>query len=415
MFHKGGQKAERKTNPCSERREIVPRKNDRGSGCGKIKVKITRAGEAGTCARRKDKRLTKKEEKMYGAETKRITMIQTPDSYVGKIVGGRKLNNASLALASAAYSFTKCGGYGEKFVDMVKTLGFGRTSLFSAAKFLQENNFITRNERGGFEVTDPEAAGKGYDEKDFELRDTPFLFFDKQTGKSVTRKMSATEFNVLSRIRRHNFNEKTSCFKGSYASMVHTMAYSEPTLRRAISALIGAGLIVISEKRRIAHYNELTIKVSEKLIRKKKKEHKEAEKAARKQEKSVKTFISADVLNADQRADRERYYSNLRDLTLRRAENVHACASKNARFAQIERELKQLDIEIAKDEVFATGKSAELLARKSALQKERSGLLLKMRIKPEELEQKAFCERCSDTGFLPNGLMCDCYGLHNET
>ena len=79
---------------------------------------------------------------MYGSETKRITMIQTPDSYVGKIVGGRKLNNASLALASAAYSFTKSGGYGEKFVDMVKTLGFGRTSLFNAAKFLQENKRV---------------------------------------------------------------------------------------------------------------------------------------------------------------------------------------------------------------------------------------------------------------------------------
>ena len=352
---------------------------------------------------------------MYGAETKRITMIQTPDSYVGKIVGGRKLNNASLALASAAYSFTKCGGYGEKFVDMVKTLGFGRTSLFSAAKFLQENNFITRNARGGFEVTNPEAVGKGYDEKDFELRDTPFLFYDKQTGKSDVRKMSATEFNVLSRIRRHNFNEKTSCFKGSYASMVHTMAYSEPTLRRAISALIGAGLIVISEKRRIAHYNELTIKVSEKLIRKKKKERKEAEKAAKKQEKSAKAFVSVDVLNADNRALREIYYSRLQNVTARRVENVRAQASKNARFEQIERELKQLEIEIAKDEVFATGKSAELLARKAALQKERSGVLLKMRIKPEDLERQPFCEKCNDTGFLPDGLMCDCYGLHKET
>lgn len=352
---------------------------------------------------------------MYGAETKRITMIQTPDSYVGKIVGGRKLNNASLALASAAYSFTKCGGYGEKFVDMVKTLGFGRTSLFSAAKFLQENNFITRNARGGFEVTNPEAVGKGYDEKDFELRDTPFLFYDKQTGKSEVRKMSATEFNVLSRIRRHNFNEKTSCFKGSYASMVHTMAYSEPTLRRAISALIGAGLIVISEKRRVAHYNELTIKVSEKLIRKKKKERKDAEKAAKKQEKSVKAFVSADVLNADNRALREIYYSRLQNVTARRVENVRAQASKNTRFEQIERELKQLEIEIAKDEVFATGKSAELLARKAALQKERSGVLLKMRIKPEDLERQPFCEKCNDTGFLPDGLMCDCYGLHNET
>ena len=352
---------------------------------------------------------------MYGSETKRITMIQTPDSYVGKIVGGRKLNNASLALASAAYSFTKCGGYGEKFVDMVKTLGFGRTSLFSAAKFLQENNFITRNARGGFEVTNPEAVGKGYDEKDFELRDTSFLFYDKQTGKSEVRKMSATEFNVLSRIRRHNFNEKTSCFKGSYSSMVHTMAYSEPTIRRAISALIGAGLIVISEKRRIAHYNELTIKVSEKLIRKKKKERKEAEKAAKKQEKSAKTFVSADVLNADNRALREIYYSRLQNVTARRVENVRAQASKNTRFEQIERELKQLEIEIAKDEVFATGKSADLLARKAALQKERSGVLLKMRIKPEDLERQPFCERCSDTGFLPNGLMCDCYGLHNGT
>ena len=352
---------------------------------------------------------------MYGSETKRITMIQTPDSYVGKIVGGRKLNNASLALASAAYSFTKCGGYGEKFVDMVKTLGFGRTSLFSAAKFLQENNFITRNARGGFEVTDLEAAGKGYDEKDFELRDTPFLFFDKRTGKSEVRKMSATEFNVLSRIRRHNFNEKTSCFKGSYASMVHTMAYSEPTLRRAISALIGAGLIVISSKRRIAHYNELTIKVSEKLIRKKKKERKEVEKAARKQEQSAKPFVSADVQSADVRAKRERYYSNLRELSLRRVEDARARASKNARFAQIEKELKQLEIDIAKDAVYATGKSVALLARQSALLKERSGLLLKMRIAPEELEMKHSCERCNDTGFLPNGVMCDCFGLHNKT
>ena len=113
---------------------------------------------------------------MYGAEVKRITSIKTPDTFVGKIVGGRKLNNASLALASAAYSFSKSGGYGEKFVDMVQTLGFGRTSLFAAAKILTENNFISRNERGGFEIVDLASVGEGYDQKDFELRDTRFLF-----------------------------------------------------------------------------------------------------------------------------------------------------------------------------------------------------------------------------------------------
>lgn len=352
---------------------------------------------------------------MYGAETKRITMIQTPDSYVGKIVGGRKLNNASLALASAAYSFTKSGGYGEKFVDMVKTLGFGRTSLFNAAKFLQENNVITRNARGSFEVTDPEGAGKGYDEKDFELRDTPFLFYDKATEKSETRTMTATEFNILSRIRRHNFNEKTNCFKGSYASMVHTMAYSEPTIRRAISALIGAGLIVIEHKKRIAHYNELTIKVSEKLIRKKKKERKEAEKTARKQEKNAKPFISADVRNADDRAERERYYARLKDSALRRADKAREKAKKDSRFEEIEKELKELEIELAKDEVFATGKSEAHLARKSALLKERKRVLLKLRIDPDELLPKPYCEKCGDSGYLPNGRACDCFGLHNET
>ena len=352
---------------------------------------------------------------MYGAEVKRITSIKTPDTFVGRVVGGRKLNNASLALASAAYSFSKSGGYGEKFVDMVQTLGFGRTSLFAAAKILTENNFISRNERGGFEIVDLASVGEGYDQKDFELRDTRFLFVEN--GRTVERTMTATEFNVLSRIRRHTFNEKTKCFKGSYASMVRTMAYSEPTIRKAISSLQSAGLIYITGKKRIAHYQQLTITVSEKVIRKAKKAEKAAAKAAEKatSAQSARSFVSPGVQAANDRAERERYYSSLKEIVRKRAEKAQAKAETDPRFVQIRRELATIEIEIAQAELKNPEKVGEILARKTALMKERSKILLKLRIPEEELTEKPFCIRCGDTGFLPDGRACDCFGLRSIT
>ncbi len=116
---------------------------------------------------------------------------------------------------------------------------------------------------------------------------------------------------------------------------------------------------------------------------------------------------------ADMRAERERYYSILRANALERAENARKKAEKNAEYKSAITAIKRGEIELAKAEVFSP---ENVLQIKENLQKwitVRDSTLSKMGLSEQSFEPIYQCKKCSDTGFLPNGRMCDCYPEKN--
>ena len=121
------------------------------------------------------------------------------------------------------------------------------------------------------------------------------------------------------------------------------------------------------------------------------------------------TFVNPIIEAVNAKADRERYYATLREKAQSRADKFVAKANKNERFKQITTELSRMEIALAKAEVFEPKNLPALTEQKAALLRERRSILEGLGIDETQLLPQFTCTKCSDTGFLPSGVACNCY------
>lgn len=131
-------------------------------------------------------------------------------------------------------------------------------------------------------------------------------------------------------------------------------------------------------------------------------------------EKATKSGASTDyraeaAIAADMRSSREQYYAKLQQKAIAKAEKARALAEKDEAFKAAEGILKKGEIELARAEIFAPESLTEISARLEKARKDRADALSRLKLTDEDLQPKFACGKCSDTGFLPNGKMCDCY------
>lgn len=120
-------------------------------------------------------------------------------------------------------------------------------------------------------------------------------------------------------------------------------------------------------------------------------------------------YVNPMIEAVNAKADRERYYATLREKAQSIADKFIAKANKNGRYKELTTELSKMEIALAKAEVFEPKKLPALSEQKAALLRERRSLLEAMGIEEEQLLPKFTCSKCSDTGFLPSGVACNCY------
>lgn len=125
-------------------------------------------------------------------------------------------------------------------------------------------------------------------------------------------------------------------------------------------------------------------------------------------------FRTTSEINADARSERERWYALRRNAALEQADRIRAAAEKDAEFAAAEKELKKSEIELAKAEVFSPDTLPAIRARIQAAEQQRKSALARLHLSEADLMPKYACPKCSDTGFLPDGRMCDCYRKENS-
>ncbi len=123
----------------------------------------------------------------------------------------------------------------------------------------------------------------------------------------------------------------------------------------------------------------------------------------------TKGYTNPTIEAVNAKTDRERYYSILREKAQTKAEKYVAKANGNVRFKEITAELSKMEFELAKAEVFTPDKLPALLEKKSALLLERKSVLAALGIDESQLLPEFACKKCSDTGFLPSGEVCNCY------
>lgn len=115
------------------------------------------------------------------------------------------------------------------------------------------------------------------------------------------------------------------------------------------------------------------------------------------------------IAAANERSEREHYYAVLRRHAQENEEKAIALAQSDAQFNAAEATLRKGEIELARAEVFAPETAREIRAKIDVARKERLNALARLKLTEEDLQPAFKCKKCSDTGYLPNGLMCDCY------
>jgi hypothetical protein len=113
----------------------------------------------------------------------------------------------------------------------------------------------------------------------------------------------------------------------------------------------------------------------------------------------------------DERANRERYFTAKRNQAETKAEYLReSCCAKKPQIKAYAKELRRLDIEIAKAEVKQDKQLLEYLnGERCDYERKIEEALNEIGYTKSDLEVKYDCEKCQDTGWLPNGQACDCY------
>ncbi len=115
------------------------------------------------------------------------------------------------------------------------------------------------------------------------------------------------------------------------------------------------------------------------------------------------------AIAADLRAERERYYAALREKAQRRVERAQTIALRDAEYREAEAALNKGELELAKAEIYSPASLPELNARLEAARQKRLSALKRLHLSERDFAPAYSCAKCSDTGFLPNGALCDCY------
>lgn len=114
----------------------------------------------------------------------------------------------------------------------------------------------------------------------------------------------------------------------------------------------------------------------------------------------------------DSRAERERFYSDRKHAAEVAAEKNRRRAANIKGYNENERLIQTTYNEWLNAFLHDhdnTSRISELEKKKGDLVKKRCELLALIGLTEEDLQPKPFCTKCNDTGFLPSGIVCDCY------
>lgn len=120
--------------------------------------------------------------------------------------------------------------------------------------------------------------------------------------------------------------------------------------------------------------------------------------------------LPADVQAANARAAREKFYADRRNAAEAKAQKtLQLVKVQSADFVAILQELKKLPRQLAQAELYDPDKFKALQATEAALHKAKADELAKFGLTEADLLPKWYCGKCSDTGYLPDGTLCDCF------
>ena len=358
-------------------------------------------------------------------------------SVLGQLDGVRKGSMFKVNIEATIESFGELNGYR---ADFVKKLGCALSTVSDAMKALQaDGKIIIEREADGSTTW---RSVRAMEKKEARLKatldgktqeDSPelyyivenfflthifeFTYFEKQGNvvkpvRTVRRRLTPAEVLVLSVFYTHSMNKNHSWFWISNKKLAEMLNLNPRTVERAIRNLRAAQLIFRpvrgNSKNRHSKYvanmqmiRALKNEYEPQNVRKAKEDLKSnSKKGSRKAKKEAPEALAA----------RERFYSQRKKEAEGIAErNQKYAAHKEPRFKILEKELAELRKSLAMADLYDPLSLPGLESRQRKLQTERAEILRRLGMKDWWLVPQYRCKLCSDSGYLPSGMPCNCY------
>ena len=232
-----------------------------------------------------------------------------------------------------------------------------------------------------------------------------YLFDHEFTIGGVTRRLTGVEEIIVSIIASHaaNPNAKRG-FEGSAGRFAQLTGYSVCACGTAIHALILAG--IVHRPRRGTSRHRLSRYVICADLRRILCGEERAEKGADKPRRP----LTKSEIDHDARTAYERHFSLLRNAAEQRADAARNVAEADPAYSRAHREIRGLEPKIAFAEVRGDAATVrELTARRRSLMVSQARALARLGLTAADLTPQYRCKKCGDTGYLPNGHMCNCW------
>ena len=328
------------------------------------------------------------------------------------MIGNRKPRRSEIVIAGAVFSYSCVHDDSEARCNMsynqfAEKLHLSRATVARSVKSLRDKKIIEQDKSrrigAAYRYIDPPQEN-GYIDTELYLYTTPFSVRGKREPVYLTK----AQVDVLCLIKTHTGNKKgKGYFEGSVRSIARTVNLSDTTAQRAIDVLLRAGLIFRTENGRGVNLHKRSRYVAnEKLLRVVRKKYKKDATPGNAPKKDNRTEAE---IAADARADRERYYAELRQRDQARIDQHVGVLMKDEEYVKTDRAIRQLVVKIAAAEEHGLPGLNELRDQQSVLLAQRARRMVLCNIDEKDVQPMYKCRRCSDTGFTPDGRMCDCY------
>lgn len=234
--------------------------------------------------------------------------------------------------------------------------------------------------------------------------------------EDCARRLRDSESLLLALIATHTKNPKAKGFTGSVAQISAMLGLCEKTVRAALDVLISSKLVHCLERfHGCRHTKPLHLTAHKAIIRTMRHKRRKAAQAPPKETRTEREIAF------DASAARERYYAALRWQAERKAESQRAKLDQDKRYSELQKAIGTLEPMIARLELdqergVRSEELQELYRTQNSFKAEKRAIMDRLGVSPPDLDPNTYCrcKKCSDTGFLPNGQMCDCYPASKE-
>lgn len=312
----------------------------------------------------------------------------------------RRLNGSERAILSAVYSFSAENSATFKYADLEERFKMSHATVARSISRLMQDGLLARENKLSHYTCAESGAGKDEYNKIPSIRIEEWLYLANFGTELAPEYLTKLQVEILSLIRTHaeRANGKGE-FYGSYRAIARILDLDPSTVSKAIARLKGLQIIFTRPAPNGKRYSVFTVHSS--LLR-------EAKKQIVKTLPKVTAPVNR-IEEADRRAERESYYSALQARAQTRKEAFEATLRRDGTYEKAERELRTLEISIVKAELAGASDLALLRQKEMRLKATMAARMAALGISSEDLRPTYVCQKCSDTGVLPNGRYCNCY------